>query len=177
MKRFALALAAGLVSLVPFAQTASAQPSRSEAGMLECDVSAGMGMIIGSRKDVSCVFTPSNGARPETYLGTISKYGFDFGGTAGGRMVWAVAADTTLRRGALAGRYGGPSGEATVGAGLGANVLVGGSNRTVSLQPISLQAQTGLNVAVGVAELELLPARPQKRTRRHHHRRHHHHHR
>ena len=60
---------------------------------------------------------------------------------------------------ALAGHYGGASGEATVGAGVGANVLVGGSNRTVTLQPLSVQGQAGLNVAVGVASLDLRPAR------------------
>ena len=74
-------------------------------------------------------------------------------------MIWAVYAPTTRKFGALAGHYGGVSGEATVGAGVGANVLVGGSNRTVSLQPVSVQGQTGLNLAVGVAELNLRPAR------------------
>ena len=74
-------------------------------------------------------------------------------------MVWAVYAPTTRRFGALAGRYSGASAEATVGAGLGANVLIGGSNRTVTLQPVSVQGQAGLNLALGVAELELRPAR------------------
>jgi hypothetical protein len=73
-------------------------------------------------------------------------------------MVWAVDAPTTRRFGALAGTYTGATGEATVGAGVGANVLVGGSNRTVSLQPLSVQGQAGLNVAAGVAELRLRPA-------------------
>jgi len=81
------------------------------------------------------------------------------GATAGGRMEWAVYAPTSRKVGALAGRYGGVSGEATVGVGAGVNVLVGGSNRTVSLQPVSVEGQTGLNVAGGVTELELRPAR------------------
>jgi hypothetical protein len=38
-------------------------------------------------------------------------------------------------------------------------VLVGGSDRTVALQPVSVTGQTGLNLAVGVAELILRPAR------------------
>jgi hypothetical protein len=74
-------------------------------------------------------------------------------------MVWAVYAPTTRRFGALAGNYSGATAEATVGAGLGANVLVGGSDRTVALQPLSVQGQAGLNVAAGVAELTLHPAR------------------
>ena len=74
-------------------------------------------------------------------------------------MVWTVFAPSNKKFGALAGQYGGASAEATVGAGLGANVLVGGSNRTVTLQPLSVQGQTGLNLAVGVSGLELRPAR------------------
>ena len=74
-------------------------------------------------------------------------------------MVWDVYAPTTKHFAALAGKYVGASGEATVGVGLGANVLVGGSNRTVALQPVSVQGQTGLNLAVGVAGLTLRPAR------------------
>ena len=74
-------------------------------------------------------------------------------------MIWVVHALTTARVAALAGNYTGASAEATVGAGLGANVLVGGSNRTVALQPVSVQGQAGLNLAVGVAGLELRPVR------------------
>ena len=74
-------------------------------------------------------------------------------------MVWAVFAPTSRKAGALAGNYTGASAEATVGAGLGANVLVGGSDRTVSLQPVSVQGQSGLNLAVGVSGLQLRVAR------------------
>jgi len=70
-------------------------------------------------------------------------------------MVWAVYAPTSRAAGFLAGTYIGGSAEATVGAGVGANILIGGSNHTVELQPISVQEQTGINVAAGVAEIEL----------------------
>jgi hypothetical protein len=117
-------------------------------------------MIIASNKEVTCVFTPSAGGPREAYVGTISKFGLDLGATAGGRMVWAVhAAFEGPRTGALSGTYAGASAEATVGAGLGANVLVGGSNRSVALQPVSVQGQAGLNVAAGVTQLELRAAR------------------
>src|SRR5262249_8921111 len=112
-----------------------------------------------SKKDVTCMFTPSDRGPREVYVGVISKFGLDIGATAGGEMVWAVYAPTNRRFGALAGHYGGATAEATVGAGLGANVLVGGSNRTVALQPVSIQGQAGLNVAAGVADLNLRPAR------------------
>jgi len=108
---------------------------------------------------LTCMFTPSQPGPREVYVGSITKFGLDLGATAGGEMVWAVYAPTTRKFGALAGDYGGATAEATVGAGLGANVLVGGSDRTVALQPVSVQAQAGLNVAAGVAELRLRPAR------------------
>lgn len=133
--------------------------NRTKVGTLTCDISAGIGLIITSKKQVTCMFTPAAAGPREVYVGSINKFGLDIGVTAGGEMVWAVYAPTNRRIGALAGEYGGASAEATVGAGLGANVLVGGSNRTVSLQPVSVQGQAGLNLAVGVAGLELHPAR------------------
>jgi hypothetical protein len=133
---------------------------RTKVGSLTCDISAGIGVIIASKKSVTCLFTPAQaGAAKEVYTGSITKFGLDVGATSGGRMIWSVFAPSNAKFGALAGNYTGASAEATVGAGLGANVLVGGSNRTVSLQPVSVQGQTGLNLAVGVAGLELRPAR------------------
>ena len=105
------------------------------------------------------MFTPSQPGPREVYVGSITKFGLDLGATAGGEMVWAVYAPSSRKFGALAGNYGGATAEATVGAGLGANVLVGGSDRTVALQPVSVQGQAGLNVAASVAELRLRPAR------------------
>lgn len=126
---------------------------------MTCNISAGIGLIITSKKDLTCMFTPLQPGPREVYGGSISKFGLNIGATAGGEMVWAVYAPTDWRHGALAGHYGGASAEATVGAGLGANVLVGGNSRTVTLQPVSVQGQTALNVAAGVAGLELRPAR------------------
>ena len=105
------------------------------------------------------MFTPAGAGPREVYVGSISKFSLDLGATSGGQMVWAVFAPTSLPFGALAGDYAGATAEATVGAGLGANALVGGSNRTVALQPLSVQGQTGLNVAAGVAGLSLRSAR------------------
>ncbi len=127
----------------------------TKVGSLNCDISAGIGLIVASKKQVTCLFTPSNGGPKEVYVGSIDKFGLDIGATTGGQMVWAVFAPTSLKVGALTGNYVGATAEATVGAGLGANVLVGGSDRTVSLQPVSVQGQTGLNLAVGVADLKL----------------------
>jgi len=138
------------------ALTGSAQAQdRVQSGSLTCDVSAGIGLIIGSQRNVSCTFTPSLPGPIEYYTGTISKLGVDLGVTAGGVMVWLVFAPTSRPVGALAGTYVGGSAEASVIAGVGANALVGGSNRSVALQPLSVSGQVGLNIAAGVAGLDL----------------------
>jgi hypothetical protein len=152
---------AALVVALAWVTPGSAQQIR--AGLLTCNVSGGIGFIVGSQKTISCAFKPdqpSFPSRQEDYDGTITKFGLDLGITGGGIMVWAVFTNTVAGPGFLAGDYVGASGEASVGAGLGANVLVGGSNRTVTLQPISVSGQIGLNLAVGVAAFHLgLPGR------------------
>ena len=150
-------LVLALAALVVSPQAAQAQ--RVRAGVLNCDVSGGLGLIIGSQRTVNCLFTPDIPGPQEGYFGTITKFGLDLGATVAGSLVWAVYADTTRGLGFLAGDYAGASGEATVAVGLGANVLVGGSNRTVALQPLSVMGQVGLNIAVGVANLSLRPSR------------------
>jgi len=151
----AMTLAAAVALPIP----AAAQANRTKVGTLTCDISGGIGLIITSKKDLTCMFTPSQPGPREVYVGSITKFGLDLGATAGGEMVWAVFAPTNRKFGALAGDYGGATAEATVGVGLGANVLVGGSDRTVALQPVSVQGQAGLNVAAGVTDLRLRPAR------------------
>ncbi len=105
------------------------------------------------------MFNSADGGPRELYTGSITKFGLDIGATSGGVMVWAVFAPSTRQFGALAGHYAGATAEATVGAGIGANALIGGSDRTVTLQPLSIQGQTGLNLAAGVASIDLRPAR------------------
>jgi uncharacterized protein DUF992 len=148
---FAAVTAAALTAV-----TAAAQPrERIQAGTLACDISGGIGFIIGSQRTLNCSFVSAVPAPIEFYIGTLTKVGVDIGVTSGGVMVWAVYAPTSRPAGALAGSYGGASAEASVVAGVGANVLIGGSNRTIELQPVSLQGQTGLNLAAGVAEIDL----------------------
>ena len=125
---------------------ASAQtpPPRTQAGTLACNLGPSVGLIIGSRQRMTCVFTNSATGRRENYVGRIGRLGLDVGIQAGGRMIWGVFARTT----ALAPR-------ALVGDYVGANALIGGSNRTVALQPLSLEASVGVNLALGVARLAL----------------------
>lgn len=154
----ALATVAAVAVPLAWPVSAMAQP-RAKAGTLTCDVSAGIGLIVASKKAVTCLFTPAQPGPREVYVGSISKFGLDVGATSGGEMMWSVFAPSNKKFGALAGEYGGASAEATVGAGLGANVLVGGSERTIALQSVSVQGQAGLNLAVGVSGLTLRPAR------------------
>jgi hypothetical protein len=157
MVRYVIGVVAIVLALA-LAEPTAAQQIR--AGLLTCDVSAGIGLIIMSQKQVSCAFKPDQPGRQEDYDGTITKYGLDLGVTGGGVMMWAVLTNTVAGPGFLAGDYVGASGEASVGLGLGANVLIGGSNRTVALQPVSVSGEIGLNFAVGVASLRLgLPRR------------------
>ncbi|MBO0711553.1 MAG: DUF992 domain-containing protein [Acetobacteraceae bacterium] len=157
MRRYSIAALIALAMLSLSSGLAQAQWIRT--GVLTCDVSGGIGLIVGSQRSVNCSFTPEPPGPPENYVGYISKFGLDIGITTAGVMVWSVYTSTNRGYGFLAGDYAGASGEATVVAGLGANVLLGGSNATVALQPLSIGGQVGLNLAVGVANLSLRPAR------------------
>ncbi len=160
MFRKLIAAAALLAVFAVFAAFDPAAAQCTRAGILGCDVSGGVGFIIGSQRRLVCTFTPDGGGPSEVYHGTISRFGLDIGATAGGSMVWAVFSEFVgPRPGSLAGDYVGATGEVTVAVGLGANVLIGGSNRQVALQPLSVSGQVGLNLAVGVADLSLRPSR------------------
>lgn len=122
------------------------------AGVLTCNVSSGWGFVFGSTRSLNCVYS----ATGERYVGRIDKFGVDLGFTTGGVIVWTVVAPTAnLAPGALAGQYGGPTASATAAVGLGAHALVGGSNNTIALQPLTIEGNTGLNVAAGIAGVSL----------------------
>jgi len=151
-------LAIALAALTVLAQPALAQ-SNVKVGGLRCEVSGGLGLIITSAKDMLCIFTSSHGYA-ERYYGTIRKFGLDIGVTSGGVLAWAVFAPTAgPRRGALAGDYVGADASVAVGAGVGANALVGGFGRSITLQPLSVEVQSGVALAAGVASMTLRAAR------------------
>jgi hypothetical protein len=128
-----------------------------QAGTLSCSVASGWGFILGSSRELRCTYAPVSGP-PEHYAGAINKFGVDIGYMQSAVILWTVLAPSaTLGPGALAGNYVGATGSAAVGVGVGANVLVGGSNNTVSLQPVSISGGVGLNVAGGIAEVSLTP--------------------
>ena len=154
IRNAALSLCAVALVAVGTAAPASAQ-SYLKAGVLTCAVNPGIGLLVTSSKTMSCTFTPDIRG-PESYSGRITKVGLDIGITGATVIVWAVLSSVQgFPVGALAGTYGGVSAEATVGLGLGANVLIGGSNRNFALQPLSVQGQVGLDIAIGVTRLDL----------------------
>ena len=157
LNSFATACAALALALATVPATAQ-EAGRTRAGTLTCAISPGVGMIVAGQRQLSCIYASARGRAREAYEGTASTLGLDIGATSGGQLTWAVFAPTTLRRAALAGSYVGATAGGTVGAGGGVNVLVGGSDRTVALQPISVQAQTGMNIAAGASTMELRPA-------------------
>ena len=150
-------ISAGAIALATALLAAGPAEARSgiKVGALNCRVAAGVGMILGSSKRIACRFHPAGGGWVEHYTGSISRLGVDIGFTSKSYMTWAVFAGGKTRPGALAGSYGGASAEATVGVGLGANVLVGGFKKTIALQPLSVQGQQGLDIAAGIAGLSL----------------------
>jgi hypothetical protein len=151
-----LASAAVAAAALTFSGAADAAPHGVKIGTLACHVSSGWGFVIGSSRDLHCNFTPGRPMDGEHYAGTISKFGVDIGYTGGGEIIWEVFAPSSdLRHGALQGDYAGATASATVGVGAGAHVLVGGMDRSIALQPLSIEGNEGLNVAAGIGAISL----------------------
>ena len=138
---------------------AVASPAYSQTirtGGLTCDTGPRVGLVVGSRQNLRCVFRSNTSGEEYVYTGRIGRVGLDVGVTGGGRLFWAVFAPTArVPRSTLVGTYVGASGNVALGLGLGANVLIGGSHRTISLQPLSVEGQFGVNLALGVSRLTL----------------------
>ena len=145
----------GLLVLQFLVVSAQAQ-SQVSLGTLTCSGGEGVGMILGSQKTFRCSFSPTTGGRPEGYQATITKVGLDIGVTGKTVIVWTVfAATQKVKPGMLSGTYSGASADVAIGVGGGAKVLIGGSEKSVVLQPLSVQGQIGINLAVGIASMEL----------------------
>ncbi|HEX6120335.1 MAG TPA: DUF992 domain-containing protein [Dongiaceae bacterium] len=151
---FTAALVATALMGGQFAAERAAAGSGVNVGSLNCKVAGGSGFIFGSTKSLSCLFTRTDG-KGERYHGEVKKYGVDLGFTEGAYMIWLVFAPGQVKKGALAGDYAGVQGSAAVGLGLGANVLIGGSNDQIALQPASVEGVQGLNVAAGFGQVTL----------------------
>jgi hypothetical protein len=156
MKRAKYLLPAALA--IAFAAPASASPNGVKVGILTCQVDSGWGYVLGSSKNIDCNYRPNQG-EADRYTGSISKFGVDIGYTDHGVIVWDVVAPTSdTRPGALEGGYAGATASATVGAGIGANVLLGGFDKSIALQPLSVEGNTGLDVSAGIGAMRLKSA-------------------
>jgi subtilisin family serine protease len=159
-KTFRLMMGAAVIAAgaLAFGGAATAAPHGVKVGTLTCNVSSGWGFVFGSSKDLHCTFR-GNHSHGEHYTGVIQKFGVDIGYTEGGVLVWGVFAPASdIRQGALEGEYAGATASATVGVGLGANVLIGGLDKSIALQPLSVEGNQGLNVAAGVGAITLKSA-------------------
>jgi hypothetical protein len=159
-KLSAVALAAAVA--IPLGTTA-ANAASVQVGMLQCEMSPGISAVIGSSRDLDCIFKPTSSAPPEHYQGTLSKFGIDLGYVQGGKLAWAVYAPSRLMEGALQGSYGGTSANVALGFGGAVNVLGGGFEGSVALQPIALESTLGINLGATIASMKLAylpPATP-----------------
>jgi len=155
-RRLKISILLGSLALGGTAYLQSAQAEGgTKAGVLTCHVASGWGFVFGSSRSLNCTFSARPGAE-EHYHGTVKKFGVDIGYLNSAVIVWTVLAPGQVDSGALAGTYVGATGSAEVVGGVGANVLVGGSSKSVSLQPLSFEGGTGLNVAGGIAAIDLI---------------------
>jgi len=159
-RSFILAGVAVTLLVASFAGANAQQPmQRVQIGILECRGGASVGFIVGSVTNFGCVLR-AEGMPEDRYVATIRKVGLDLGITQESALAWGVFAPVArLGPGDLAGNYAGAQGSAAIGIGAGGNALVGGSNNSIALQPLSVQGQVGLSVAAGLESLELRPGR------------------
>jgi hypothetical protein len=157
LKHLCVALAAAVAMLIGAgAMTSASAQNRFQVGSLTCRLGPSVGLILGSRQRMQCRFVSASDGRIERYLGSVTRFGLDLGVTVGGVMSWSVLARTRrIGRGVLAGHYVGASGDASLGVGIGAKALIGGSRRSMMLQPLSLSGRVGVNLAAGVTGLTL----------------------
>ena len=151
-----LAAAVAVVAAAGIEAKPAAAAPKITLGTLTCKGHGGVGLILGSKERMHCVFTTAISARRHPYLATITKIGIDVGFTGESTLVWTVLGTTIdIPEGALEGGYGGLTAGLAVGIGANANALIGGSGKSIVLQPVSVEGQTGLNLSAGVAGLTL----------------------
>lgn len=151
---FGLAVMFGIMA----SNVATAETAKLKVGTLTCQGNGGVGLILGSQEQLSCKYTPADNRAPSYLAGKITRIGLDVGVRGKSVMVWTVLGSTTkLPAEALGGKFAGASADIAAGIGAGANILIGGNNKSVVLQPLSVKGQTGVNLALGVAGLTLTP--------------------
>lgn len=149
-------LAAAALGAVTILSAGTASAEGVKVGLLECKVSSGFGFIVGSSRDVNCVYSPAKGGAKQYYDGSIKKFGVDIGYVSEATIMWAVTAPNwDVKEGALAGDYVGGTASVAAGYGAGANALVGGGGKSFALQPVSVEGQKGIAISAGIGDLTL----------------------
>jgi hypothetical protein len=157
MRKIGIVSAIGALALL-WSTGSHARPQMFRVGRLVCSSTPRIGLVVGSTQALRCVFHATRPPRQYIYEGRVRRIGLDLGVTSGGVLSWAVIAkNSRIGPGTLRGHYVGASGNVALGLGLGANVLIGGSRRSVMLQPLSVERSIGVNLAAGVASLTLGP--------------------
>lgn len=149
---------AGLAIALAATSAIAQDVARARVGTLTCSMSPTVGFVIGSQAQLSCIYASMRRGPRQAYVGTVDTAGLSIGATSGGRMSWAVYAPPGGRRSMLAGDYSGAAAGVTVGAGPGTNTLARGPDRAVVLQPLAIQGQSGVNLALGISHMTLRPA-------------------
>lgn len=156
IKSFAFGAMVAMVAMV-----APAAAENLQVGVLQCDVSKGTSLFVEQKQSMRCTFKHTDGT-VERYGGRIKEYGISLGNPGPAHLVWAVFSPSkNVKAGALAGGYGGVTAGASVGVGMGANVLLGGFQKSFTLQPLSMTGQQGVNLALGIANVVLWVPKPQ----------------
>ena len=151
-----LAAALGVAALLSALPVISTSAVAGPVGQLVCNVSGGAGFVITSSRGLNCEYSPSSGAPPQHYVGTINNFGLTLGDQGPGKLTWGVVSvGGAVGPGALAGTFQGASASASAGQGIGTNALFGGDNGSITFQPLSIQTESGVNVAAGVSSMSL----------------------
>ena len=138
--------------------TSLAEDAKIKVGTLTCEGKGSIGLILGSKEKLSCSFSTPDGTHIHSYDGTITRVGLDIGVRGESVMIWTVLGSTSQLSGeALGGTFAGVSADVAAGIGAGANVLLGGNKKSIILQPLSVSGGSGVNIAVGVSGLKLVP--------------------
>lgn len=148
MKKFAIA------ALVSLGLISSATAAEVKIGTLTCRIDGGIGFLVGSSKTGVCQYNGYDNSS-QIYDIDVNKLGLDLGVTGDTILVWAVFAPGKAAPDSLEGYYVGASAEASLGPGIGANVLIGGFDKSFALQPVSVQGQTGINVSLTGTTVQL----------------------
>jgi len=153
IKMLSLALLSAAAMMNP--GVATADDGGVKVGILSCELTGRTNVVVYAAETFECSFNPNSGAN-EYYSGEIKRVGVDLEFKANQQLIWAVIAPSTdVGPGALAGNYVGASASASVGAGAGAKVLVGGFEKSITLQPVSIAGSTGAGAAAGIESFTL----------------------